>query len=111
MNNNELDRLFGQLANRIVSVRITPGRGPLPHGVFEHDPCVLATLDDGSLVELFSFYAHERAFSPEEFVGLSVDDARRLKFSPGHSPLVDGDSPTDETAQEDRRTRPPSWTV
>ena len=90
MNNNELDRLFGQLVNRIVSVRITPGRGPLPHGVFEHDPSVLATLDDGSLVELFSFYAHERAFSPEEFVGLSVEEGRRLKFAPDHPPCAGG---------------------
>jgi len=69
-----------------MSVEITPGPGPLPHGVFEQAPRVLATLEDGSRVELFSFYANERSFSPQEFVGLTVDEGRRLKFAPGHPP-------------------------
>ena len=43
-----------------------------------------ATLDDGCQVELFTFWAHERSFTAEEFVGLTVDEARRLKFAPDH---------------------------
>lgn len=86
MNTSELDRLFDQAVKKIVSVQITAGRGPLPHGVFEQDPRVIATLDDGSQVELFSFYAHERSFRPAEFVGLSVEEGRRLKFAPDHPP-------------------------
>lgn len=81
MNSAELDRLFAQVAKKIVSVDITAERGPLPQGVFEQDPLVIATLDDGSRVELFSFYPHERSFSPAEFVGLSVEEGRRLKFA------------------------------
>jgi hypothetical protein len=73
-------------ASSIVSVAITKGPGPLPAGVFDQAPRVIATMDDGTTVELFSFYASERSFTREEFVGLKVDAARRLKFAPGHGP-------------------------
>ena len=94
MNTAELDRLFQQVARKIVSVEITDGPGPLPHGVFEQAPRVIATLDDGSRVELFCFFAHERSFSPAEFVGLSVEEGRRLKFALGHPPRLDGSART-----------------
>jgi len=89
MNNAELERLFRHVEPKIVSAEITAGPGPLPHGVFEQAPRVIATLDDGTRVELFSFYAHERSFSPAEFVGLTVEEGRRLKFAPGHRPPFD----------------------
>jgi hypothetical protein len=88
MNNAELEPLFEKAAHTIVSAEITAGPGPLPHGVFEQSPRVIATLDDGSRVELFSFYAHERSFDPAEFVGLTVAEGRRLKFAPNHPPTV-----------------------
>jgi hypothetical protein len=94
MNNVELDRLFPPVATKIVWAEITNGPGPLPRGVFEQAPRVIATLDDGSRVELFSFYAHERSFSAAEFVGLSVEEGRRLKFAPGHPPRCDGGAGT-----------------
>jgi hypothetical protein len=94
MNNAELDRLFPPVAPKIVSAEITNGPGPLPRGVFEQAPRVIATLDDGSRVELFSFYAHERSFSAAEFVGLSVEQGRSLKFAPGHPPRCDGGTRT-----------------
>jgi hypothetical protein len=84
------DRACQQGATKIVSAEITDGPGPLPNGVFEQAPRVIATLDDGSLVELFSFYAHERSFSPAEFVGLTVEQGRHVKFAPYHRPRVDG---------------------
>lgn len=90
MNTAELDRLFEPVVRKIVSVEITDGPGPLPHGAFEQAPRVIATLDDGSRVELFSFFAHERSFRPAEFVGLSVEEGRRLKFAPGHPARLDG---------------------
>lgn len=90
MNTADLDRLFELVPRKIVSVEITDGPSPLPHGVFEQAPRVIATLDDGSRVELFSFIAHERSFSPPEFIGLSVEEGRRLKFAPGHPPRLDG---------------------
>jgi hypothetical protein len=89
MNSAELDRLFQQVPRKIVSAEITDGPGPLPHGVFEQAPRVIATLDDGSRVELFSFYAHERSFDPAEFVGLTVEAGRNLKFASNHPPRVE----------------------
>jgi hypothetical protein len=84
MNSAELDRLWHHAGRRIVSAVITHGPRPLPGGVFDQSPRVIATLDDGRDVELFSFYAHERAFAAEHFVGLTVEEGRRLKFAPDH---------------------------
>jgi hypothetical protein len=84
------DQPWPNVSRKIVSVEITEGPGPLPHGVFEQAPRVIATLDDGNRVELFSFYAHERSFKPAEFVGLSIEEARRLKFAAGHPPGANG---------------------
>jgi hypothetical protein len=77
-----------------VSAEIAEAQGPLPHGAFEQAPRVIATLDDGSRVELSSFYAHERSFSPAEFVGLSVEEGRNLKFAPAHPPRFGGSART-----------------
>jgi len=78
----ELEKPPPAMERRIVSVVITPGPGPLPGGVFDQAPRVIATLDDGRDVELFSFYAHERSFGAQQFVGLTVEEGRRLKFAP-----------------------------
>lgn len=84
MEGQGLDRQVPHAERRIVSAIITPGPSPLPGGVFDQAPRVIATLDDGRDVELFSFYAHERSFAPEQFVGLTVDEGRRLKFAPAN---------------------------
>jgi hypothetical protein len=81
MTNAELERMWRQASRRIVSVEITPGPGPLPGGIFDQAPRVIATLDDGATVELFSYFANERSFTPAEFVGLTVDEGRQLKYS------------------------------
>jgi len=77
----ELERASQENTRTIVSVEITKGPGPLPHGVFEQAPRVIATLADGGTIELFSFYANERSFTAGEFVGLTVEQGRRLKFA------------------------------
>ena len=82
MQGQGFNRPSPQADRKIVSVIITPGPSPLPGGVFDQAPRIIATLDDGREVELFSFYEHERSFSPDQFVGLTVDEARRLKFAP-----------------------------
>jgi len=93
MNTAELDQLRQNASRKIVSAEITDGPGPLPHGVFEQAPRVIATLDDGNRVELFSFYAHERSFNPREFVGLRIEEARRLKFAADHPPRACSTAP------------------
>jgi hypothetical protein len=82
MDGPELEQQPPAMERRIVSVVITPGPGPLPGAVFDQAPRVIATLDDGRDVELFSFYAHERSYGARQFVGLTVEEARRLKFAP-----------------------------
>ena len=82
MEGQGLDSQVPHAERRIVSAIITPGPSPLPGGVFDQAPRVIATLDDGREVELFSFYEHERSFAPAQFVGLTVDEGRRLKFAP-----------------------------
>jgi hypothetical protein len=84
MTSAELDRLWQDAARKVVLAEITSGPGPLSGGAFDQKAHVIATLDDGRQIELFSFYAHERSFVPEEFVGLTMDEARRLKFAPDH---------------------------
>jgi hypothetical protein len=68
---------------RVVSAEVTVGPGPLPHAVFEQSPRVLAVLEDGRQIELFSFYANERSFTADDFIGRTVEQGRRLKFSRG----------------------------
>jgi hypothetical protein len=77
--------MWQQSARRIVSAEITAGPGPLPAGVFDQAPRVLATLEDDKRVEPFSYYPQERSFTPDDFVGLTVDEGRRLKFAPSHA--------------------------
>jgi hypothetical protein len=74
----------------IVSVEITKGPGPLPYGVFEPAPRVIATLENGQIVELFSYYANERSFVASEFVGLTLAQGRRLKFTKPRPQLTSG---------------------
>ena len=61
---------------RIVSARISP----MPKDFMDPMPEVTATYDDGSTGVLFSFYPDEISFTSREFVGLTEDEARHLKF-------------------------------
>jgi hypothetical protein len=66
---------------RIVkSARITAQPRPMPEGMFDPMPDVYLTLEDGTEVHAFQYYPDEISFNPEEFVGLTVDEARRRKF-------------------------------
>ena len=86
MTSAELEQLWQQTAPKIVSAEITTGPGALAGGGIERAPRVIAMLDDGRRVELFSFSADRRAFNAEQFVGLTVDEGRRLKFAANAPP-------------------------
>jgi len=94
MNNAELDQLFQSVDRKIVAAEITDGPGARHHPGELLAPRVIATLDDGSRVELFSFSGDEQSFSPAEFVGLSVEEGRNLKFAPDHPPRFVGTART-----------------
>lgn len=61
---------------KITSARITP----MPKSLFDPMPEVFVTLENGEEVALFSYYPDEISFTPNEFVGLTIEEARHLKF-------------------------------
>lgn len=63
---------------KITSVTITPKPRPMPIGMFDPMPEVIATFEDGSTKTLFSFYPDEISFREHEFVGLTEQEAHTL---------------------------------
>ena len=63
---------------KITNAIITPMPRPMPHGMFDHMPEVIATFEDGSSKSLFTFYPDEVSFRASEFIGLTEDEARSL---------------------------------
>jgi hypothetical protein len=78
MNAADLDRLWQRAARRIVSIDMTGAHDPLPADLPNTTVRAIATLDDGARIELVSFGAHEPPCPTDQFVGLTVDEARRL---------------------------------
>ncbi len=64
---------------KITSVTITPMPRPMPEGMFDPMPKVIATFEDGTTKDLFSFYPDEITFQPSEFTGLTEAEAHALK--------------------------------
>ena len=52
---------------------------PLPKTMFDPMPEVVVTWEDGSVESLFEFYPDEIQFYPEEFVGLTREEAFQLR--------------------------------
>ena len=67
MNNKDL---------KIVSCRITDQ----PKSFFDQMPQVWVTLENGVEEFLFEYYPDEISFTPNEFVGLTIDECKHLKF-------------------------------
>ena len=64
------------MPNKIIrSVEITEQ----PKSLFDAMPKVIATFEDGTLKELFEYFPDEISFTPEEFVGLTEQQAHDLK--------------------------------
>ena len=63
---------------KIKSVTITPMPRPIPEGMFDPMPEVVATFEDGSTKRLFSFFPDEVSFRAAEFVGLTEEEAHSL---------------------------------
>ena len=60
---------------KIKTVTITPMPRPMPEGMFDPMPEVIATFEDGSTKTLFSFYPDEVSFCTREFIGLTEEEA------------------------------------
>jgi len=63
---------------KIKSVTITSMPRPMPLGMFDPMPEVIATFEDGSTKSLFSFYPDEVSFRESELIGLTEEDAHSL---------------------------------
>ena len=63
---------------KITSATITPMPRPMPEGMFDPMPEVVATFEDGSTKRLFSFFPDEVSFQPSEFTGLTEEEAHSL---------------------------------
>jgi hypothetical protein len=64
---------------KIIAARITAMPRPMPHSMFAPLPEVYVTMEDGTETMLFSYYPDELHFTPGEFLGLTEEEARRLK--------------------------------
>ena len=63
---------------KITNVTITPMPRPMPEGMFDPMPEVVATFENGTTKTLFAFYPDEVSFKPNEFIGLTEEDAHTL---------------------------------
>lgn len=60
----------------IVSARITA----MPKALFDPMPKVIVVDSSGAETTLFEFYPDEISFTEGEFIGKTLEQARRLKF-------------------------------
>jgi hypothetical protein len=72
---------------KIKHVTITPMPRPMPLGMFDPMPEVIATFEDDSTKTLFAFYPDEISFTPSEFIGLAEEEAHTLFQRKDHSYL------------------------
>ena len=61
---------------KIVSARITA----MPKSFFDDMPKVYVTLENSIEEFLFDYYPDEISFRPQEFVGLTISEAKTLKY-------------------------------
>ena len=63
---------------KIITAIITPMPRPMPQGMFDPMPEVIATFEDGSSKSLFTFYPDEISFQASEFIGLTEEEAHSI---------------------------------
>lgn len=62
---------------KIISCTISA----MPQDFFDPMPVVTVTFEDGTIKDLFEYYPDEISFTEKEFIGLTEDEARHLKFT------------------------------
>ena len=61
---------------KVIASRITEQ----PKSLFDPMPKVFVKLENGKEEFLFEYYPDEISFTPSEFVGLTIEECRHLKF-------------------------------
>ena len=64
----------------IISCSIGPYPRPMPQWMLDSMPKVRVRFNTGEEKVLFEFYPDEISFTEVEFIGLTEESARRLKF-------------------------------
>ena len=64
----------------IVKCSIGPFPRPMSEGMLDPMPEVKVQFNNGDEKTLFEFYPDEISFTESEFIGLTEESARRLKF-------------------------------
>jgi hypothetical protein len=64
----------------IVKCKIGPYPRPMSEGMLDPMPDVIVQLSNGDEKTLFDFYPDEISFEESEFIGLTEESARSLKF-------------------------------
>jgi hypothetical protein len=72
---SNLPRRLMMSVPRIESVTIST----IPREPWDPLPVVTATFSDGVVKQLFSYFPDEISFLPDEFIGMTEDEARELK--------------------------------
>lgn len=65
---------------KIIRCEIGPYPRPLPHGIYDPLPEVKVQMSNGEELILFTFYPDEITITESELIGLTVDQAKRMKF-------------------------------
>lgn len=65
---------------KIVKCKIGPYPRPMPQGMFDPMPEVKVQLSNGEELTLYSFYPDEITITESELIGLTVEQAKRIKF-------------------------------
>ena len=60
---------------KIIKATITE----MPKSIFDPMPKVIVTTEDNKEKELFWYYPDELSFTPNEFIGLTIEQAKDLK--------------------------------
>lgn len=76
---NTYRKYFSPDSPKIVSANISKQPRPMPEGMFDPMPEVSVTTETGESLTLFTYYPDEISFTPDEFKGLTVEQAVQLK--------------------------------
>ena len=64
----------------IISAEITAMPRPIPEGMFDPMPKVEVKLSTGETATLFQYFPDELSFTADEFLGLTLEEGKALKF-------------------------------